>query len=210
MKFIQILLVLLIILTDCCAVLAQKTGKATYYANRFHGRRTSSGDIYHKDSFTCAHKTLPFGTMLKVKDTKTGNEVIVKVNDRLGRGTMIDLSYAAAKELGIIERGTTQVEITPYKKTEKIPYKMDDLPIPQLQVKDPSNNGYCLLSEWGARYNKLKLQHSMAKSYNAIKNFKTGFEKIKQDSVPHYKILNQLTAQSEVLSNTNNMNLLVE
>ncbi|MBQ2366423.1 MAG: septal ring lytic transglycosylase RlpA family protein, partial [Bacteroidaceae bacterium] len=61
---------------------APLTGKASYYANKFHGRRTSDGSIYHRDSMTCAHRTLPFGTILKVRNVKNGKEVIVKVNDR--------------------------------------------------------------------------------------------------------------------------------
>jgi rare lipoprotein A len=49
-----------------------QTGKASYYANKFHGRRTSDGSIYHRDSMTCAHRTLPFGTLLKVRNVKNG------------------------------------------------------------------------------------------------------------------------------------------
>ena len=77
------------------------TGKASYYANKFHGRRTSDGSIYHRDSMTCAHRTLPFGTILKVRNVKNGKEVIVKVNDRgpFCKGRIVDLSYAAAREL---------------------------------------------------------------------------------------------------------------
>ena len=173
---------------------AQKIGKATYYADRFHGRRTSSGDIYHKDSFTCAHKTLPFGTMLKIKDTKTGNEVVVKVNDRLGWGTTVDLSYAAAKELGIINRGSAQVEISPYIDTEKIPYKSKDMEIPRLRVKDPLGDGYCLLSEWQARNNIKMLKESLAKSAESMKKSSKALIHEQKDSIPHYKILDQLTA----------------
>ena len=197
MRYVKYLLVLMILLVDFQIVASQKIGKATYYANRFHGRRTSSGDIYHKDSFTCAHKTLPFGTKLKVKDTKTGNEVVVKVNDRLGRGTMVDLSYAAAKELGIIGRGTAQVEITPYIDKEKSPYKAVERGIPQLQVSDPLGEGYCLLSEWQARNNKRILKESLAKSMEPAQKSPQGMLHGQQDSVPRYKILDQLTAQDE-------------
>ena len=59
-----------------------KQGNATYYGNRWHGRRTSSGEVYHRDSLTCAHRTLPFGTTLLVKNKRNGKEVVVKVTDR--------------------------------------------------------------------------------------------------------------------------------
>ena len=63
---------------------AQKksVGDATYYSHRLQGRRTSDGSLYHRDSLTCAHRTLPFGTLLKVRNTVNGREVVVKVTDR--------------------------------------------------------------------------------------------------------------------------------
>ncbi len=73
----------------------------------------SNGVPYHRDSLTCAHRTLPFGTMLEVKNPKNNRTVVVKVTDRGPhiRSRIIDLSYAAAKELGIVGQGTAQVEI---------------------------------------------------------------------------------------------------
>ena len=143
----------------------RQVGKATYYHNRFHGRRTSNGEVYHKDSFTCAHKTLPFGTMVRVRDTKTDREVTVKVNDRLGHGTMIDLSYAAARELGILSRGTTTVEIEPFQpEPVEAPHKPKPLSVPTLMVSDPLGEGDCSLAEWGGRYNRLKINASLARN----------------------------------------------
>jgi len=86
-------------------------GMASYYAHKFHGRRTSSGEIFDMHKMTCAHRTLPFGTLLKVEDVKTGKSVVVRVTDRgpFSKGRVIDLSYAAAKELGIVARGTAKV-----------------------------------------------------------------------------------------------------
>ena len=123
-----------IILTLICFVLSGtiamaqevQTGKASYYDKKFHGRRTSNGLIYHIDSLTCAHRTYPFGTLLKVRNVKNGKEVIVKVNDRdpFITGRIIDLSYAAAKELGMLSAGVVNVEVTkvgfvPNKKKER-------------------------------------------------------------------------------------------
>lgn len=200
MNFVKSLLFVSVFFSICSSVLSQKVkvGKATYYANKFHGRRTSSGDVYHKDSFTCAHNSYPFGTILKVRDPKTGKEVYVKVNDRLGGGTTVDLSRAAAKELGILTQGYARVEITPCQNMARIPYKAKEMEVPQLQVKDPSGEGYCLLSEWGEREAQTKSDAAMAKaSQKPEKN--QGVKKLGQDSVPRYRILDQLTAQGDAL-----------
>jgi len=86
---------------------------ATYYANYFHGRRTSSGEIYDQYAYTCAHKTLPFDTKLIVTNPQNGKSVEVRVNDRgpFPPGRDIDLSYAAAKEIDILLRGVAKVEV---------------------------------------------------------------------------------------------------
>lgn len=93
---------------------SQISVKASYYHKKFEGRRTSSGTKYRGDSLTCAHRTLPFGTRLKVVNPENNNFVIVKVTDRgpFIRGRDIDLSYAAADRLGIINKGVAQVVYT--------------------------------------------------------------------------------------------------
>ena len=90
-----------------------QTGKATYYGNRWHGRRTASGERYHKDSLTCAHRTAKFGTKLRVVNKKNGKEVVVRVNDRgpFGKGMVIDLSTAAARKLGMLADGVVMVDM---------------------------------------------------------------------------------------------------
>ncbi len=86
-------------------------GKASYYSKKATGARTSSGERLHHDSLTCAHRTHPFGTMLKVTNPKNGKSVVVKVTDRgpFGRGRIIDLSWRAAKELGMLAQGVAMV-----------------------------------------------------------------------------------------------------
>ncbi len=86
-------------------------GTASFYAEAFHGRRTASGEIYDMNSMTCAHRTLPFGTILDVENLENGSTVTVRVNDRgpFVGGRIIDLSRAAADRLGIIEPGTSEV-----------------------------------------------------------------------------------------------------
>ena len=86
-------------------------GKASYYSKKATGARTSSGERLHHDSLTCAHRTHPFGTMLKVTNPKNGKSAVVKVTDRgpFGRGRIIDLSWRAAKELGMLAQGVAMV-----------------------------------------------------------------------------------------------------
>jgi rare lipoprotein A len=90
------------------------SGHASYYGNELAGRRTASGEMFNPSDFTAAHRTVAFGTRVKVTHLGNGREVIVRVNDRgpWGRGRIIDLSYAAAKELGMHRSGTAQVKLT--------------------------------------------------------------------------------------------------
>lgn len=90
-----------------------ETGKASYYAMKFKGRKTASGEIYDPDKLTAAHPTLPFGTMVRVTNVYNNASVIVRINDRGPhvKSRIIDLSYAAAKKLDIITRGLGEVAI---------------------------------------------------------------------------------------------------
>jgi len=86
---------------------------ASYYAGKFHGRKTASGERFDMNAFTCAHKSLPFQTILKVTNPRNSKTVTVRVNDRgpFSRGRDVDLSYAAAKEIGMIQAGVIPVEV---------------------------------------------------------------------------------------------------
>ena len=88
-------------------------GIASYYGGKFHGRKTASGEKYHKDSLTAAHKILPFGTVLKVTNLKRNTSVIVRVTDRLPMSSkrQIDLSVGAARELEMLRDGVGNVRI---------------------------------------------------------------------------------------------------
>jgi len=88
-----------------------EVGIASWYGPGFHGRTTANGELYDMYAFTAAHKTLPFGTVVEVVDLDTGRSVVVRINDRgpFVPGRIIDLSYAAAGALGILERGTARV-----------------------------------------------------------------------------------------------------
>lgn len=97
---------------------AQQRGKASFYSRQATGARTSSGERLHHNDFTCAHRTHPFGTKLRVKNLNNGKEVVVRVNDRgpFGRGRIVDLSWGAAKALGMLSHGVVPVEVTPVDK----------------------------------------------------------------------------------------------
>lgn len=89
-------------------------GTASWYGRKFHGRKTSSGEIYNMHAMTAAHKLLPLPTYVRVENLANGKTVVVKVNDRgpFVGDRIIDLSYAAAQKLGVIGPGTAKVEIS--------------------------------------------------------------------------------------------------
>lgn len=88
-----------------------KTGWASWYGRRFHGRRTANGERYNQHAFTCASRTLPFGTVLEITNLKNGRSALVRVNDRgpYRRRRVLDVSYAVAKKLGFLKQGVAKV-----------------------------------------------------------------------------------------------------
>jgi len=113
MKSMLCLLFFSILRYSCAQFAMPDTGIASYYSDAFHLKKTASGDIYHKDSLSAAHKTLPFGTVVRVTNLSNQRSVVVKINDRgmKGKNRIIDLSKAAAKELAMIRSGLTTVMI---------------------------------------------------------------------------------------------------
>lgn len=101
------------ILISCLYVQAPQTGMASYYADRFDGLPTASGEAYRKDQLTAAHRTLPFGTMIKITNLKNGKFIIARVNDRGPhvKGRIVDVSKAAAEKLGFIRQGVARVQV---------------------------------------------------------------------------------------------------
>lgn len=99
----------------------KEKGVASWYGPKFHGRKTANGETYNMHAMTAAHKTLPFGTLVLVRDLETGKEVTVRINDRgpFVRGRIIDLSHQAGKKLGLDVRGITKVRIRAVASTEK-------------------------------------------------------------------------------------------
>ncbi len=89
------------------------TGVASYYGRRFHGRLTANGERFNMRAMTAAHKTLPFGSMVRVTNRRNGRSVTVRINDRgpFIPGRTIDLSRGAAEQIGMISRGHARVEL---------------------------------------------------------------------------------------------------
>jgi rare lipoprotein A len=88
-------------------------GIASYYAQEFHGRQTANGEIYDMYDLTAAHKTFPFNTIVRVRNIDTGSLIVVRINDRgpFIEGRIIDVSYAAARRLDMIQSGTVRVRL---------------------------------------------------------------------------------------------------
>lgn len=97
------------------ATIDELYGYASWYGEPYHGRRTASGEVYNMHDMTAAHKTLTLGVKVGVKNLDNGKEVQVRINDRgpFIEGRVIDLSYAAAKEIGLIGPGVALVRLTP-------------------------------------------------------------------------------------------------
>ena len=91
----------------------RQSGLASWYGWDFHGKKTSNGESYNMYSMTAAHKTLPLGTYVEVHNLENNRSVVVRINDRgpFVRGRIIDLSYSAAKDIGIVGPGTARVEV---------------------------------------------------------------------------------------------------
>jgi rare lipoprotein A len=92
----------------------QAEGLASYYGKKFHGRRTASGERFNMNAMTAAHRSLEFGTRVKVTNLKNKRSVTVRINDRgpFKRGRIIDLSYAAANKIGMLADGVVRVRVT--------------------------------------------------------------------------------------------------
>ena len=88
-------------------------GKASWYGKKFHGRPTASGEIYNSNAMTAAHRSLPFGTRVKVTNLNNGRSVVVPINDRgpFIKGRIIDVSAGAARSLGMIQSGIANVQV---------------------------------------------------------------------------------------------------
>lgn len=197
LKFLLLSLILILVSTNTTAQQTY-TGKASYYGNKFHGRRTSDGSIYHRDSLTCAHRTLPFGTLLKVRNVHNGREVVVKVTDRgpFVKGRIVDLSFAAAKEIDMLSAGVGRVEVEPVNSSLAYLQKTTEIPslLPELQLPDPTTGEYRTMSEW---LDSDKTGREKAKD-NARKRSKAAYLSRNKRKQPTWHVLsNRITAKAD-------------
>ena len=131
LRSILILILGIICLIPCSA--QKQHGKASYYSKKITGAKTASGQRLHHDSLVCAHRSYPFGTHLKVTNLNNNKTVIVKVIDRgpFGRGRIIDLSWAAAKKIGMINQGVASVKVELV--DNPIPYRPEEAKLPRIE-----------------------------------------------------------------------------
>lgn len=144
-------------------------GIASWYGRKFHGRKTSNGEIYDMYALTAAHKTLPLGVYVRVTHLQNGRSVVVRVNDRgpFVAGRIIDLSYAAANRLGMADAGTAKVQV------QALGYRQSDQGV--VTYRQPSSydigsfavqigafsvreNAYRLAGQMRSRYGKAEVQ----------------------------------------------------
>lgn len=146
-------------------------GIASWYGSKFHGQRTSSGEIYDMYEMTAAHKTLRIPTYVEVTNTGNGRKAIVRVNDRgpFHEGRIIDLSYAAATKLGVAATGTAPVTIrvvTPQSRTEDLANKDVDQEYQQAASINPAytfdgGKVYVQIAAFSTEDNALKMLESL-------------------------------------------------
>lgn len=193
-----------IILTMACALFlfdgaaeaqtVHSRGLATYYGGYRTARRTSNGETFNEEAMTCAHRTLPFGTLLKVREVSTGNEVVVRVTDRgpFGPGRIIDLTKGAARKLGMIRKGVTQVEISIVGKADKNG-NTDNRMLPELQLYDPATGAFYASSEYVERQ---KQQEAEAKKREEAAR-KQKMQARAKTQKPRWRVMNdKLTAKA--------------
>jgi len=177
----------------------RESGIASWYGEDFHGKKTSSGEIYNMYALTAAHKTLPLGTYVQVRNLENNRRVDLRINDRgpFVRGRIIDLSYRAAKEIDIVASGTARVELmalaTPVASGGgTLPYKPVDL---------HAGNFTFQVGAFVNRANAERLTAKLAKTYkNAhITVYDRGDQIFYRVRVGSFTTLEQAAAQEEIL-----------
>lgn len=171
--------------------ITEPTGQASYYGRAWNGRKTACGEIFNTDSLTCAHKTLPFGTMLKVTNKKNGKSVIVRVTDRgpYIKGRIIDLTLAAAKQIDMVHSGVVPVEIAQVFLPNGMTNPSNDNPVlPELKYYDNVTGNYYSMSEWEKRDEHRK---AMAKAKAERQN-----QSATAKAQPHYRSTANATAKA--------------
>jgi rare lipoprotein A len=127
-KKIKYSILALFLLTNIVIFAYEQDGIASWYGPYFHGKKTANGEIFNTYSMTAAHKSLPFGSIVRVISLENGKEVIVRINDRgpFAKDRIIDLSKAAASELDLLSKGTMNVKIILLEKGQNVYHKYEN------------------------------------------------------------------------------------
>jgi rare lipoprotein A len=114
-KPLMAILIISVVVFSSCSKYVTETGKASFYGkgDNYNGRKTADGEVFNTNAYTAAHKTLPFNTVVIVKNLKNGKTTKVRINDRgpYAKGRIIDLSYVAAQQIGMVADGVAEVQI---------------------------------------------------------------------------------------------------
>ncbi|MDX8389389.1 MAG: septal ring lytic transglycosylase RlpA family protein [Mariprofundaceae bacterium] len=138
-------------------------GIASWYGEKFHGRKTANGETYDMYAFTAAHRTLPLPTQVRVTNKENGKSIIVRVNDRgpFVKDRLIDLSYAAARALGVIQKGTAEV----YVKSLESPIQFQPMPQKIVELDPAPSQIYIQLGAFSTAENASRLQNRLVNDY---------------------------------------------
>jgi len=165
----------------------RERGVASWYGSKFHGRRTSSGEAYDMYAMTAAHKSLPLPTYVQVTNLNNGRQVVVKVNDRgpFVKNRLIDLSYTAAKKLGISATGTGLVEVRALS-PDKSPAKKHRIKTNQsvTAALPGSLNMYLQVGAFANRINAEQLQLSL----QGLLSARVSIERMIQNRLPLFRV----------------------
>jgi len=144
---------------DTITVSSRKSGTASFYNKKFNGRKTSSGERLDNNRFTAAHSSIPFGTMVRVTNQANGKSVVVKINDRFypRKGHLIDVTYAAAKEIDMIRQGIARVTLEVLEITETEAEAEAIIPPDTITYRMPAKSMSLPLARFN--YEKLKKLH---------------------------------------------------
>ena len=143
-----------------------QTGLASWYGKKFHGRKTSNGEIYNMYAMTAAHKTLPMNTWVSVHNLENNRKLVVRINDRgpFIYGRVIDLSYTGAKHIGIIGPGTAKVRVTALGRATSYSRKTKD-PIAFKSVDYWKGNFTIQVGAFQVKANAERYRYKLSKSY---------------------------------------------
>lgn len=127
MPVFRFILLIAVMTAVSCSDQTLQEGEASWYGQGFDGKRTSSGEIYHAEDSTAAHRTLPFGTVVRVINVENGKEVNVRINDRgpYAEDRIIDLSRSAAEAIGMLDSGVARVRLELVEAGGEIPEDLD-------------------------------------------------------------------------------------